>query len=625
MLSPEYLWSIADSVVNIYDEMNSWAIKDIVERIMAAELYEYDGLPGTARYRAWLLNQAGEHYDNMAKKAAEITKKSEAEIMKLFIDAGLTAIENDFEPFGKTLYDIRKDKRAAQILQSAYERTNGELRNYTRTTLDQNNKLMINTLDKAYFEVSAGMKSYSEVIRESIDTVSKTGCEVEYPRSGHIDSIEVAVRRAVMTGINQGAANITLHNCEVLGTDYVIVDSHVGARYNENDKIANHMGWQGGVYKIHGTGTYSNEKKGVINAIKRFLNKIGFKLKGDFIPNLEEETGFPSNPLGLCGYNCKHSFYVFIPEIDNPDMYKHVVIDEEASKKQYDLCQKQRRMERNIRKSKQMLLGYQTAIDNCKNEHAKFELQLEYDKRAYKLRKQNKAYNEFCKENDLRKENERIKVAKWNREQSYQATRGANQYKSADLKEHKVHNIKSNAPNTVNTRVVNSKKYTDKFEGIGKNKSVDNTVKNKAIDILNERNGTNKETVSYMDYNTGKELLYNNQTDQEYGIKLTDVEKSAIIKYEGELIALHNHPQSTRPSLGDLITMQNQRNVIKIIVAGHNGKVYIISNIDRSADLLEMYDREVKFYRQSGCDMALAQKKAIDAIYEKGVFDYEER
>lgn len=404
MLSPEYLWSIADSVVNIYDEMNSWAIKDIVERIMAAELYEYDGLPGTARYRAWLLNQAGEHYDNMAKKAAEITKKSEAEIMKLFIDAGLTAIENDFEPFGKEPYDIRKDKQAAQILQSAYERTNGELRNYTRTTLDQNDKLMINTLDKAYFEVSAGMKSYSEVIRESIDTVSKTGCEVEYPRSGHIDSIEVAVRRAVMTGINQGAANITLHNCEVLGTDYVIVDSHVGARYSENDKIANHMGWQGKVYKINGSDDY---------------------------PNLEEETGFPSNPLGLCGYNCKHSFYAFIPEIDNPDMYKHIVIDEEASKKQYDIWQKQRRMERNIRKSKQMLLGYQTAIDNCKNEHAKFELQLEYDKRAYRLRHQNKIYNEFCEENDLQKESERIKVAKWQREQTSQAVKGANRYKAA--------------------------------------------------------------------------------------------------------------------------------------------------------------------------------------------------
>ena len=429
MLSPEYLWSIADSVVNEYDELNKWAVKDMAERIMAAELYDYERLPGTARYRAWMLNQAGMHYEDMSKKVAEITKKSKTDIMKMFIEAGLTAIENDFAPFGKEPYDISKDKKATQLLQSAYERTNGELHNYTRTTMDNNHKLMIDTLDKAYFDVSTGAKSYSEVIREAIDTVSKESCKVSYPDSGHMDSIETAVRRAVMTGVNQGTAKISLLNCEKLGTDYVIVSAHVGARYNDENKIANHLGWQGGVYKIHGTGTYSNEKKGIINAIKRFLSKIGFVLKSDYIPNLEEETGFPSNPLGLCGYNCRHSFYPFVPEVDDPKKYKHIVTDVEESKRKYDLSQKQRYKERDIRKLKSDLICYQTAIDNCKDEYTKFELQLEYDKTAALLQKRNKAYREFCQENDLQVESERIKVAKWKREQAYQATRGANEYK----------------------------------------------------------------------------------------------------------------------------------------------------------------------------------------------------
>lgn len=428
MLSPEYLWSVSDSVVNSYDELNKWAVKDMAERIMAAELYDYDKLPGTARYRAWMLNQAGMHYDEMSKKVAEITKKSEADIMKLFIEAGLTAIANDFEPFDQEPYDIRQDKKATQLLQSAYQKTNGELHNYTRTTMDQNQKLMIDTLDKAYFDVSTGAKSYSEAIIESIDTVAKKSCQVEYPDSGHVDSIETAVRRAIMTGVNQGTAKISLLNCEKLGTDYVIVSAHEGARYNEKNKIANHLGWQGGVYKIHGTGTYSNEKKGIINAIKRFLSKIGFTLKGDFIPNMEEETGFPSNPLGLCGYNCRHSFYPFLPETDDPKKYKHIVTDTEKSKNVYDLSQKQRAKERAIRKSKTDLIAYQTAIDNCKDELTKFDLQLEYDKRAAKLKRQSKDYKEFCEEYDLQMESERIKVAKWNREQAYQATRGAKRY-----------------------------------------------------------------------------------------------------------------------------------------------------------------------------------------------------
>lgn len=414
MLSPEYLWSISDSVVNIYDEMNNWAIQDVIERITAAELYEYDKLPGTARYRAWMLNQAGEHYEEMAKKVADATKKSEADIMKLFIDAGLTAIANDFEPFDKQPYDIRQDRRATQILQAAYDQTNGELRNYTRTTLDRSNKLMIDTLDKAYFDVSTGAKSYSEVVREAIDTVSSIGCEVEYPKTGHVDSIETAVRRAVMTGVNQGTSKISLLNCEKLGTDYVIVSAHIGARYSEKNKVANHLGWQGKVYKIHGTDTYKNKKGEMINIL-----------------NLEEETGFPSDPLGLCGYNCRHSFYPFLLGIDDLKKYKYIVTDEEESKKQYDLSQKQRAKERAIRKTKTDLLAYNTAIENCKDEKTKFDLQLEYDKRAAKLQNQNKAYRAFCEDNNLQMEQERIKVAKWQREQAYQATRGANRYKAA--------------------------------------------------------------------------------------------------------------------------------------------------------------------------------------------------
>lgn len=517
MLSPEYLWSVSDSVVNEYDELNKWAVKDMAERIMAAELYDYDKLPGTARYRAWMLNQAGMHYDEMSKKVAEITKKSEADIMKLFIEAGLTAIANDFEPFDKEPYDIRQDKKATQLLQSAYEKTNGELHNYTRTTMDHNQKLMIDTLDKAYFDVSTGAKSYSEAIKESIDTVSKKSCTVEYPDSGHVDSIETAVRRAVMTGVNQGTSKISLLNCEKLGTDYVIVSAHEGARYNEKNKVANHLGWQGGVYKIHGTGTYSNEKKGIINAIKRFLSKIGFTLKGDFIPNLEEETGFPSNPLGLCGYNCRHSFYPFLPEIDDPKKYKHIVTDVAESKKAYDLSQKQRTKEREIRKLKSDLIAYQTAIDNCPDEYTKFELQLEYDKTAARLQKRNKAYREFCQENDLQMESERIKVAKWNREQSYQATRGAKRYNT--VSKNKL------STNRSNVSYDTSKEY------------VGNVEDRKPMDVVKGlENGIRKEPVenAYVIQKDGDIYKFVGQDDS---VNVFDVD------FEGAIIT-HNHPSA---------------------------------------------------------------------------------
>ena len=425
MLTPEYLWSAADVVVNTYDEMNNWAIRDMAERIMTAELYG-DKLPGTARYRAWMMNQSGMHYEEMSKKLAEITKKAEPDIMKLFIEAGLTSIANDYAPFGMEPYDITKDKVATQILESVYKKTKGELHNYTRTTLDQSNKLFIDVLDKAFYEIAYGMRSYNEVIQEAIETVSKEGCTVKYP-SGHVDKQEVAVRRAVMTGVSQASSQITLHNCEVLDTDYVIITAHPGARYSETDKIANHIGWQGGVYKLHGV---SSEKSEDVDKIIKYNRQRGIQFKGDVIPNLEEETGFPNNPLGLCGYNCRHNIRAF--QIEYMDPYSvNPEIDEEKSNREYDLMQKQRARERSIRDTRRELIGLDAAIENCKDEETKFNLQMNYDKTAKKLERQTDAYNQFCDENNLTIDYNRMQTARFDRNQAYKATRGAKRYSNS--------------------------------------------------------------------------------------------------------------------------------------------------------------------------------------------------
>lgn len=581
MLSPEYLWSISDSIVNAYDELNSWAIRDMAERIMAAELYDYDGLPGTARYRAWMLNQSGVHYEEMAKKLAEITKKSEQEIKKLFIDAGLTAIENDYAPTGEKPYDITKDKRATQILQSGYEHTNGELKNYTRTTLDRHNKLMIDVLDKAHFDVTSGAKSYTQAINEAINTLANGGiCEVVYP-SGHIDKIETAVRRAVMTGLNQATAKLSLHNCEKLGTDYVIVSSHIGARYNETDKIANHMGWQGEVYKIHGTGSYIAEGTGFLNSAKKLFKRLGLKFKGDYIPNLEEETGFPSNPLGLCGYNCRHSFYPFIPGVDNPDKYKDIVTDEKESKRAYDISQKQRAFERDIRNTKHGLLAYQTAIDNCKDEGAKFEFQLKYDKLAAKLRRKNKEYREFCERNNVPTEAERIKVGNWKRKQSYQATRGAKRYNDYKKTENTVGNQSNGYRQFFYERnikqyphVESNAKWDSKISGLSNENS------QLLNDIHTDVNGHihDKKTEKSIIMSISENIVINS----DIGTKIDETKLSnKTLKYlkdyqSNDIILTHVHPSNDSFGLFDIDKLIRYKSVKALTLECIDGRKYIL-------------------------------------------------
>lgn len=405
MLSPEYLWDVADPVVDIWEELNIAMIIDICERLMDADLYDYHQLPGAARYEAWLANQYGMHYEEMVKMIARLTKKSEAEVKKLFEEAGLLTLENDQMVYANRdipPVNIRNNSALSQILREMYTRTNGELKNYTNTTLQNLPDGFYRTMDKAYVAVASGVETYSKVISDAVEELSKEGTQVTYP-TGHRDKLDVAVRRAVLTGLNQGAAQISLQNAIDNGYEYVAVDAHLGARVNDKNKIANHAGWQGKIFKIDG--------------------------KTKDYGNLKEETGFPGDPLGLCGYNCRHNFYPYM--LGDPNPFEEDIPDEKENRKAYENSQKQRSMERKIRESKRNLMGLQTCIDNCRDDNARFDLQQEYNKKADRLQKQNKAYKEFCKKNGLKTEQERLKAAGWNRESANQARSGAKEYEKA--------------------------------------------------------------------------------------------------------------------------------------------------------------------------------------------------
>lgn len=92
------------------------------------------------------------------------------------------------------------------------------------------------------------------------------------------------------------------------------------------------------------------------------------------------------------------------------------------------LEQRQRALERRVRKTKREVMGLQEAVEKCKDDAAKFELQQVLDRKSHLLQRQNKAYSDFCKENDLRPINERLQIAKWSREQAAKARAAANRY-----------------------------------------------------------------------------------------------------------------------------------------------------------------------------------------------------
>ena len=104
-------------------------------------------------------------------------------------------------------------------------------------------------LDSATLQVQSGAINYNQAIKTAVKELADSGLKVVDYESGHRDHVDVAVRRAVMTGVSQICAKYTEQSAEYLDTPYFEVSAHVGARDKPGPSPwSSHKDWQGHVY-----------------------------------------------------------------------------------------------------------------------------------------------------------------------------------------------------------------------------------------------------------------------------------------------------------------------------------------------------------------------------------------
>ncbi|MEG1567830.1 MAG: phage minor capsid protein [Anaerovoracaceae bacterium] len=198
--------------------------------------------------------------------------------------------------------------------------------NLTRTTANTTTHQFEKVLDRAYLQITSGAFDYNSAIRSAVKDLSQKGIAVvEYP-SGHTDYMEVAVRRATVTGVNQTAAKLQEVRADEMDSDLVETTAHVGAR-------PEHAEWQGKVFSRSG--------------------------KSKRHPDFRESTGYGTG-AGLCGWNCRHNFYPFFEGISESIYSKEQLKEYDAKNyryngqkmTEYEASQKQRYIERQIRRWK---------------------------------------------------------------------------------------------------------------------------------------------------------------------------------------------------------------------------------------------------------------------------------
>lgn len=371
-LDPTLLNNLPNALVDMYGLVEIDILSDMARRIST-----YDYFIPAAQHQNRLLQELGMSQEMIIEKLSALTGQTQQEIVDLLSEASAEAIADDVEYYtAAEVYEPSKVNTEAlhAQLNSGLLQTQGSFFNITRTTANTASKQFERALDRAWTQINVGGMDYTTAIKNAITDLADTGIgSIEY-KSGRIDNIEVAVRRAVVTGANQTAMKTQEVLADELEVDLVEVTAHGGAR-------PAHAKWQGKVFSRNGRVT----------------------IDGVTYEDLRKATGYGSAG-GLGGVNCRHNFHPYVPGTSRAYTDEQLKALEEKKieyngKKltEYEASQEQRKIERNIRKQKRKVEALEAAgLDSS----AERKL----------LREAQKSYTDFSDQTGIRKQSARTQI-----------------------------------------------------------------------------------------------------------------------------------------------------------------------------------------------------------------------
>lgn len=200
MLTPDYLKNVADDAINIYSKLEDSIIKDVVRRLKNTDFE----MTESARFQIRIAQEAGLLYDEIVEEVAKYSGISEEIVKKTFENSAIEALKYDdkiYKKQGLNPIPIKQQTTMLNLLKNTLNKTNGSLYNLTLTTANTSQQKFIEVCNQAYMEIASGAFDYNSAIRKALKQFGD-GIQVEYD-SGYRLNIKSAVKRAVMTGVNQ--------------------------------------------------------------------------------------------------------------------------------------------------------------------------------------------------------------------------------------------------------------------------------------------------------------------------------------------------------------------------------------------------------------------------------------
>lgn len=391
MLPPSYLDAMPDAFVQLAQQVEDEILQDVARRIG-----KMGTLTETADWQLWRYQQTEAVRENVVKLLAKYSGKSEATIRRLLKEAATEAMEReDAIYYHYNLEPTPFEESAAlnNLLNAGARQTCGTWRNLTATTANTVSGAFERTLDVAWGKVATGAFDYKTAVKQAVDSLADEMPEITYP-SGHTDTLEVAARRAVLTGVNQTAGKLQEARMDEMNVEFVETSAHGGAR-------PSHAEWQG----------------------RRFHRGGAVDYLGKHYPDFEQATGYGTG-AGLCGWNCRHTFFAVFPELGDPPTWTEESLQELNARNieyngklytQYEINQMQRARERNVRKWKKRYLAESAAGSDTTDS-------------AVRLRAARQSLAEFTQATGGRVDSARTSVPKFGRSEASRANWAAKGY-----------------------------------------------------------------------------------------------------------------------------------------------------------------------------------------------------
>ena len=377
-MKEDYKKQLSGQIEKHFLNLEHMILEDIVRRIKKA-----GKITSTADWQINRLRIIGYSSEDIEKMIKETLKLSYPEVFELYdkvIEWEYVRNKDIYEQINAEYIPYEENKELQQLVEGFIQQSNEELRNITQSMgfyVDYGNGKLVmtpladiyqNYLDQAITGVVYGTFDYNTMIRRVVTQLTHSGLRCIDYASGWHNRVDVAARRAVMTGVSQLTGKISDMNAEKLGTEHFEVAWHSGAR-------PSHAVWQGKVWS----------KKELVTV-----------------------CGLGTGP-GLLGWNCYHEYYPFVKGISERNWTDEWLAEQNRKEntpktfngKEYTLYeakQQQRKMETAMRaqREKVVLLKQGDADpDDVMLARAKYQGQLN-------------EYSRFCRKMGLTEERERI-------------------------------------------------------------------------------------------------------------------------------------------------------------------------------------------------------------------------